>query len=132
MPFAQRLSAASMAFVLAVFPLALQRCWTACVTPVAETAQAAPAAHACHEVSPGEGSGARMDPMARACAHGDEARVNESAGLASAKTRALILLPIVQPVPYVRAAAGSAGTIWSSLRSDLSHPPLPLNSPLRL
>jgi hypothetical protein len=131
MTFARRLAAAATALVLSVFPLALERCWTACVTPV-EIAQAAPAAHACHEASPGDGGGARMDPMARACAHGDQARVNESAGLAAAKTRTLILKPFVEPVPYVQAAVGSAGTIWSSLRSDLSRPPLPLSSPLRL
>ena len=43
MTFARRLAAALMALVLAVFPLALERCRTACVTPVVETAPAAPA-----------------------------------------------------------------------------------------
>jgi hypothetical protein len=132
MTLARRLSAATMALVLAVFPLALERCWAACATPVVETAHAAPSAHACHEASPGDGSGARMDPIPRACGHSDQVRINESARLAAAKTRTLVLLPIVEPVPYIHAAVGSALAVWSSLQSDLSGLSLSLNSPLRL
>jgi hypothetical protein len=132
MTFARRFCAATVALVLAVYPLAMERCRSACVTPVVQTAEAAPSAHACHEASPDGDSGARMDPMARACGHSDEARVDETVGLAAAKTRAAVLLPLVEPAPYFRAQVTSSRTLWSSLRLDVPRPPLPLNSPLRL
>jgi hypothetical protein len=132
MTFARRLAAAAMALVLAVFPLALERCWTACVTPAVEAAPAASSAHACHEVSPGDDSGARMDPMSRACGHSDEVRVNASAGLAAAKTRTAVVLLAIEPVPRLHEAVGSARTSWWSVRSHAPRSALPLNSPLRL
>ena len=104
----RRLSAATMALVLALFPLAMERCRTACVTGASLATQAGPPAHACHEASPGDDSGARMDPMARACGHSDEARTFESASLAAGKTRTVVLMPGVSPVPqHVRAASVS-------------------------
>ena len=132
MIFARRLCAAAMALVLAGFPLATERCRTACVTPAVESAPASPSAHACHDASSGDGSDVRMDPAARACGHGDETRANENVSLAAAKTRTAVLLPAIQPVPQLYAAVDSAGTIWSSVRSHFPSSALPLNSPLRL
>ena len=131
MLFARRLAAASLAVVLAVFPLALERCWTACATPAVETEAAAPAAHTCHEAA-GENDGLRMDPIARACGHSDDARLNQSAGVAPVKTRTLLLVSLVEPVPHLDTAIDSARSSWSSVRSNPSLSLVPLNSPLRL
>jgi len=132
MAFARRLVAATMVFVLAVFPVALERCRTGCVTPpVVETASAAPGAHACHDASSGDDGGARMEPMARACGHSDETRTYEPASLAAGKTQSVLVLSAQAPPPHhVHANAGSSRIDWSS-GSGL---PLlrPLNSPLRL
>jgi hypothetical protein len=130
MAFARRLSAAITALMLALFPLAMERCRTACLTPAVHTAQPL-SAHACHEAT-SDDSGARMDPASRACGHSDEVGAKETAGLAAAKTRSLVLLPIVESFAYLHGAVGSTRTIWLSLGSDRPRPPLSLNSPLRL
>jgi hypothetical protein len=132
MTFARRLSAATMALLLALFPMAMERCRTACIAPAAAAAPAASSAHSCHESS-GEHGGARIDPMARACGHSDEARTNESAGLATGKPRTEQLLralaPLLQQVP---TAAPPVRIDRSLDRSGLNGPFVPLNSPLRL
>ena len=132
MPFTRRLVAATIALVLAVFPVALERCRTACVTSSVETAQTEPSAQTCHEASAGSDNGARMDSVARACGHG-EARTYESARLGAAKTRTMLLLPALEPLPHhVPAAVVPVRTEWSQSWSGLSGRLLPLNSPLRL
>jgi hypothetical protein len=130
MTFARRLSAVTMALVLALVPLAMERCRTACVTGAAVPT---PSADACHEAS-ADDSGVRMDPMARACGHSDEARTYESAGLAAAKTRTvLLLLPLAAALPrHVDVASAWVSTDWSPDRARLRRPLVPLNSPLRL
>ena len=133
MTFARRLSAATMALVLALFPVAMERCRTTCITGTALPVQAAPSAHPCHEAASDDDGGPQLTPMARACGHSDEARTDGSAGLAAAKTQTIVLLPAVQPLPqHAQAAGNSFRTDWSADRLRLSCPPLPLNSPLRL
>ena len=129
MTFARRLSAATMALLLALFPVAMERCRTACVTTGSHTA---PSAHVCHEAS-SDDSAVRMDPMARACGHNDDARTLESTRLAAAKTRTVLLLPLVAALPrHVDVALASLSIDWSLDRSRLPRPLVPLNSPLRL
>ena len=132
MTVARRLSAATMALVLALFPLAMERCRTACISGASPVTQVAPSAHACHEASSGDDSGARLDPMARACGHSDEARTYESGGLAAAKTRTLIPPAVAALSQHVHAAVAWSRTDSSQDRSGLPRPLVPLNSPLRL
>lgn len=133
MTLARRLCAATLAVVLALFPVAMERCRTACVSGASEARQAGPATHACHEAAADGYHGARIDPMARACGHNDEARTYESASLAAGTTRTVVLMPGVSPVPqHVRAASVSLRADGSPDRSRLLRLPLPLNSPLRL
>jgi hypothetical protein len=132
MTFARRLSAATMAVLLALFPMAMERCRTACIAPAAAAAPAASAAHGCHESS-GEHGGARIDPMARACGHSDEARTNEPAGLATGKPRTEQLVAALSQLPLpVNAAAPPVRIDRALARSSLAGPLVPLNSPLRL
>jgi hypothetical protein len=131
MTFARRLAAATMALVLALFPLALDRCRTACVTG-STTTQAATGGHACHEAAADE-SGTRMDPMARACGHNSEARTYESVTLAAGKTRTVVLLVSTQPeAAHLQVTAVSPGRVRAPNRLFLSHVVLPLHLPLRL
>jgi hypothetical protein len=133
MTLARRLSAATMALLLVLFPLAMERCRTACVTGVALPAQPAPSAHACHDAEAGDDGGPQMHPMARACGHNDEGRTYESAPLAADKARSATLFTVVKPLsPHAQPAAGSWQTDGSTDRLRLSRPPLALNSPLRL
>jgi hypothetical protein len=83
-----RLVAATLAIVLALFPLATERCRTACATPPA-TAQAAPSAHACHEVAPDE-RGVVANPLPRTCGHSDQARLADTVALAVSRTRVTV------------------------------------------
>jgi hypothetical protein len=130
MTFARRLAAATMALVLALFPLALDRCRTACVTG-STTTLAGTAAHACHEAA-GE-SVTRMDPMARACGHNSEASSYESVTLAAGKMRTVVLLVSTQPqAAHLQVTAVSPGRVRAPNRLFLSHVVLPLHLPLRL
>ena len=132
MTFARRLSAATMALVLALFPVAMERCRTACVAADGQTSQVASSTYACHEASSDDENGSRMDPMARACGHRDEARAFESATLAPGKGRPIAPLTVLQPllgevpIPYAAPAA------WAPLRSVLPHVVVALDLPLRL
>ena len=117
MMLARRLPAALMALVLALFPVALERCRTACVNS-SPTAQVTSERHACHEAAADENT-TRMDPVARACGHGDEARY-ESVSLAASKTRTIVPLPAIEPLP------GSQQAI------SYQRFALPLDLPLRL
>src|SRR5215211_5958614 len=122
MMFMQRMAAATMIVVLAAFPLARERCRTACVTSAAEITRTAPAAHACHEASSDDTSGARVDPISRACSHGDEAHVYEFSGLAAAQTRTAVLLPVLTASPpYLPEAVGAATAHVPLYRAILPH-----------
>ena len=120
-----------MALVLALFPVALERCRAACVS-ASTTTQAATGGHACHEAAADE-SGTRMDPMARACGHNSEARTYESVTLAGGKTRTLVSLVSTQPPPaHLQVGAVSPDPVQAPGRSPLQHVALPLHLPLRL
>jgi hypothetical protein len=130
MMLARRLPAATMALVLALFPVALERCRTACVTG-SPTVQVNNAGHACHEAAADE-STTRLDPAARACGHGDEARY-ESVSLAAAKAGTIVVLAAIEPLPaYLQAVAYPVATAWSPDRSFVAGFVLPLDLPLRL
>lgn len=129
---ARRLSAAIMVLVLALLPVALERCRTACVTNARQaTTQAGPAGHACHAAASDDPGAPRLDPMARACGHNEEARTYESASLAAARSRTA--WAAVSPSPqHLQTAAAVSESECSPDRSHLLSRPLPLNSPLRL
>jgi hypothetical protein len=135
MTLARRLSAATIALVLALFPVALERCRTACVTAGTPTPQSAPSAHACHDAaaSGNDGTGARLDLSPRACGHGDEARTRESVSLVAGKVQTFVPVPAVVPVPQnLLARIPSLHSNWSPGRASLAPVLLSLNSPLRL
>ena len=130
MMLARRLPAATMALVLALFPVALERCRTACVSGT-PTALVTSERHACHEAAADETT-TRLDPAARACGHGDEARY-ESVSLAAGKARTIVVLAAIEPLPgYLQAVAYPLGTAWSPDRSIVPRFVLPLDLPLRL
>jgi hypothetical protein len=130
MMLARRLPAALMALVLVLFPVALERCRTACVSG-SPTAQASIGGHACHEAATDE-SITRLDPAARACGHGDEVRY-ESVSLAAGKARTIVVLAAITPLPgYLQAIAHPFSTAWSPHRSFVPGFVLPLDLPLRL
>jgi hypothetical protein len=134
MTLARRLSAATMALMLATFPVALERCRTACVTVGTPTPQSAPSAHACHDAAASDdGSGARLDPLPRACGHGDEARTRESVSLVAGKAQRFVPVQAVVPVPQdLQVRIPSRHSNWPPGRAALSPVLLSLNSPLRL
>ena len=122
-----------MALVLALFPIAMERCRTACTTGASPTIPAVRAAHACHEAASDDHNSPRMDPMARACGHSDEARTFESASLAPGQTRTVPLTPAVEPRHQpIDAAVISFSSASSPDRSSLPPALASLNSPLRL
>lgn len=130
---ARRLTAATVAVVLALFPIALERCRTTCVTAAKPLTQAAPSGHACHDAAPADDNGARMDPMARACGHGDDTRAYESASLAAGKTGTVVLMPAVESLPQHRpAGVPSRRTGLPGDRQPLPRALAALTSPLRL
>ena len=130
MMLARRLPAALMVLVLVLFPVALERCRTACVNG-SPTVQVSNARHACHEAAADE-STTRLDPAARACGHGDEGRY-ESVSLAAGNTRTIVVLPATEPLPgYLQAVAYPLGSDWSPDRSFVRRFVLPLDRPLRL
>ena len=130
MMLARRLPAATMALVLALFPVALERCRTACVNGGA-AAQTIAAEHACHDAAADE-SATRLDPAARACGHGDEARY-ESVSLAAGRTRTIVVLTAIGPLRgYLQAVLYPLSTAWSPDRSFVARFVLPLDLPLRL
>src|SRR5437868_10251937 len=132
MTFARRLSAATMAVVLALFPVAMERCRTACVAAGGETTQAAPAAHPCHEALSDEPSGARLDPMARACGHSDETPTYESVTLAAAKDRSIVPAADIQPLLRDLTIPNELAEGSAPVRSVLPRVVPTLDLPLRL
>lgn len=130
MTFVRRLVAAMMAVVLLLFPAALERCRTACVSG-SQTSQASTARHACHDVASDEDV-TRMDPIARACGHSDDARTYESVSLVAGKTRTMVPLEAIRPVPGDVQLPRAIPTDWSPVRSFLPRVVLPLDLPLRL
>jgi hypothetical protein len=133
MTLARRLSAATLALVLALFPVALERCRAACVTAGQPTPQVASAAHACHDAASSDDNGSRMDPLARACGHSDDAQAYDSGKLVVGKSRTAVLSPAVaQFGQYLQVAPPSLPATWPLSRVSLSRAPLPLNPPLRL
>lgn len=131
MTFARRLCAATMALVLMLFPVALERCRTACVSGT-PSPQASTGSHACHDMA-GDESVVRLDPMTRACGHSDEARTYESASLVAGKIRTIVPLEAIQPLPGdVQRIPGAVRTTWPLDRSFLPPVVVPLDLPLRL
>jgi hypothetical protein len=131
MTFARRLSAATMALVLALFPVAMERCRTSCVAAAGQMTQAAPSAHACHEAASDDGNSARMDPMAGACSHSDEATY-ESVSLAAGHGRTIVPLVAIQPLLRDVPLPSPVPADWAPLRSVLPRVVLTLDLPLRL
>lgn len=126
---AARLVAAILAIVLTLFPLAMERCRTACATP-APRAEAAPSAHACHEVASDEG-GVVATPLPRTCGHSDGARLADA--VAASRTRVAVSaspavltaqLPSLTLQPGVDSPPGTSAVFDRVV--------LPRNLPLRL
>src|SRR5260221_13016176 len=94
---ARRLPAATLALVLAFFPVALERCRTACVTAGQPLPQVPAPTHSCHDSAPSveDSSDARMDPVSRACGHSDDTRAYESVSLVADKLRTAVTMPAV-------------------------------------
>lgn len=131
MTFTRRLGAATMILVLAFLPVALERCRTECVSGSAGP-QTASADHACHDMAADE-AGTRLDPMARACGHSDEARTFASTSLVPGKTRTMVApLAAVQRLPGGAELPCALPAGDPPVRSFLSLVALPLDLPLRL
>ena len=71
------------ALFVAAYPLALERCRTACAGNAAPSSTVS--THACHEGAPSEPS---VSPVPQACGHSDEARSTDITGLSASKQRA--------------------------------------------
>jgi hypothetical protein len=131
MTFARRLSAATMAVLLALFPLAMERCRTSCVAAAGQIFHAAPSAHACHEAASDDGNSGRMDPMAGPCSHSDEATY-ESVSLAAGQGRTIVPLTAIQPLLRDVPIPSAVPAAWPLLRSVPPRVVLTLDVPLRL
>ena len=131
-----RLVAATLAVVLALFPLAMERCRTACATPApsarTEAGKYSSSAHACHEAASGA-AGVIAMPVPRTCGHSDEAGARDGVTLAAFRTRV---------GPHVSAALVPADVTPAALEILTLSPPgfsaaadrvlVPRNLPLRL
>lgn len=131
MTLARRLCAATMTLVLALFPVALERCRTACLGG-SMTPQTATSGRACHDMASNDESVTRMDPMARACGHSDQVRTYESLSLLAGKIRTMVPLPAIQPLLGGARFPGAIFTGWPPVHSSPSRVGLPLDLPLRL
>jgi hypothetical protein len=131
MTLPRRLCAATMTLVLALFPVALERCRTACLTGNL-TPQTGSSGHACHDMASDDESVTRLDPMARACGHSDDARTYESLSLLAGKIRTMVPLEAIQPLPGGTEPAGAILTAWPPVHFSPSRVVLPLDLPLRL
>jgi hypothetical protein len=130
---ARRLSAATLALVLALFPVALERCRTACITAGQPAMHAASEVHACHQAASGDDDGARMDRLARACGHSDDLQTYDSVKLLAGKSRTAVLAPAgALLAQHLQAGMSSLRGTWPPGRIRLPRALLPLHSPLRL
>jgi hypothetical protein len=131
-----RLVAATLALVLALFPLAMERCRTACAAaaPAAQTdaRQSSSSAHACHEVTSGAADVVAI-PLPRTCGHSDEAGAGDGRTLAPSRTRSAAyvsaaLVPAdAMPIVLEMLAFSPPGTLPFAGRVATSR-----NLPLRL
>ena len=127
-----RALAATLALVLALLPVAMERCRTACAIAAAPERQSGSSAHACHDTVDGNGSAVAV-PVPATCGHNIDARIDTLLGLTVSKTRvvsqiAQAILPatvpalVVQPRDPFPPGAASFASITST----------PRNLPLRL
>jgi hypothetical protein len=106
----RRFAALLAAVLVATYPLALERCRTACLenTPT----PAAGSAHACHDVD--DESGPSVSPAPQACGHTDAAKSGDIAGLAPSKARAELpisaaIVIAIAPIPARPETAAPPG-----------------------
>jgi hypothetical protein len=130
---ARRLSAATLVLVLALWPVALERCRTTCVSAGHPATHAASDVHACDAAAAGDDDGARMDPLARACGHSDGLQTYDSVKRLAGKSRTAVLAPAgAQLAQHLQAGMSSLRGTWPPGRIRLPRALLPLHSPLRL
>jgi hypothetical protein len=128
---AVRLVAATLALVLALFPLAMERCRTACAT-APEAPVSAASAHACHDTAATEGE-AVATPMPRTCGHSDGAGIADIVALGASRTRiAVHAAPAVLPVPVLPVPFVTRDSSPPDAPSLIDHLVVPRNLPLRL
>jgi hypothetical protein len=127
-----RLVAATLAVVLALFPLAMERCRTACVETASQAQPSAPSAHGCHDVT-AEDDGVVATPLPRTCGHSDDGRIADSVALAVSRTRvavdaspAVLTAPVASfaPGPFIESSPGTSVAVDRVV--------LPRHLPLRL
>jgi hypothetical protein len=123
----RRLTALLAALLVATYPLALERCRTACVRAAAPVESSS---HACHETADTD-TGPQVTSVPNACGHSDEARTADIAGLSPTKLRPELAPPIDTAV-----AIGPLRVLLDPIRRSTASPPdtvdTPRNLPLRL
>jgi hypothetical protein len=88
--------------------------------------------HLCHEAADDD-SGARMDPLPRACGHSDDTPAYDSIKPAVGKSRSLAVTAVVARVAeHTQAGMRPQHGDWPPGRISLPRVLVPLNSPLRL
>jgi hypothetical protein len=132
MTLVRRLSAATLALVLALFPIALERCRITCVTAGQPATLAASEAHACHDAASSDDDGTRMDPVARACGHSDAVQAYDSVKLAGTSRTVALTPAVAQLAQYLEVGMLSLRGTWPPGRIGLPRARRPLRSPLRL
>jgi hypothetical protein len=130
-----RLVAATLALVLALFPLAMERCRTACAMPAAsaQTGAGKPSssAHACHEGAAGAADVIAI-PVPRTCGHSDEAGARDGLTFAASRTRIGLHVPAAVVPADVAPAALEILTLSPPGLPVATDPIVPRNLPLRL
>jgi len=130
---ARRPSAATLALVLALVPVALERCRTTCVTAGHPATHAASDLHACHDAASGDDDAPRMDPLARACGHSDAPQTYDSVKLPAGKSRTAVLAPVGAPLAqHLQVGMSSLRGTWPPGRIRQARALLPMHSSLRL
>lgn len=129
----RRLLAVTLTLVLALFPVALEHCRSVCVAASQPTPGKQATNHQCHDATATDDSSARMDPLARGCAHGDQAQTYDLLTVVTGKSRTFALTSAVPQVAGERQVdQPSLRGTWPDGRVSLSRAHLPRHSPLRL
>jgi hypothetical protein len=123
---------ATLALILALLPVAMERCRTACAIAAAPERQSGPPAHACHDTVDGNGNAVAI-PVPKTCGHNIDARIDTLLGLTVSKARVVApMAPAIVPATVPSIVVQALDLFPPGAASLPSRTATPRNLPLRL